>query len=134
MRPIDAYVLRRRLRGEIPARLSPEAEAVLRRELVPNNRTPEHPALAGLRHGFLSRRIVEHLLDVGEATAVEIALHFRMPKDTARSAIDNLVKGGRIRNVRTETIRHPGGQFTHNIYAAMDTEALLRDAVEGMAA
>lgn len=134
MRPVDAYWNRKRMLGEIPRALSPQAEAVLRRELVPNRRHPEHHALAGLRYGGFPRTLVEHLLTEGEADTRELSRHFGVPMGSIRSTLDHLVKGGRIRVVGKVEDTTRQGHTTFNIYAAMDTEALLRDAVEGMAA
>lgn len=125
MRPVDAYWLRKRLRGEIPAKLSDQAQAILDAHRIdPRHEPATHPALKGLPKGGLSYRIVEDMLDGRETTTAEVMRRYGLTRTTVANTMQFLHRSGRITAIRDEGYQH-GRRY---VWMVTDTEALARGA------
>ena len=124
MRPVDAYWLRKRLRGEIPAKLSAQAQAILDAHRIdPTHEPATHPALRGLPRGGLSYRIVEDLLGGRETTTAEVMRRYGLTRTTVDNTMQFLARSGRITAIRDEGWKH-----RRYVWMVTDTEALARGA------
>jgi response regulator of citrate/malate metabolism len=126
VRPVDAYWLRKRLRGEVPAKLGDQAQAILDAHRIdPRHEPATHPALKGLPRGGLSYRIVEDLLDGRETTTAEIMQRYGITRTTVTNTMQFLHRSGRITAVRNEA---GTTGFRKYVWMVTDTEALARGA------
>jgi hypothetical protein len=103
VRPVDAYWQRKRERGEIPARLSPEAERALGSPRDTARYEPQtHPAMRGLAVGGESRRVIELLLREGPMPTIEIRNRLGLGVDDTTKRMLRLLQAGRIQLVGME--------------------------------